>query len=179
MYEKAFHEKAGRGQVGFFVLRFIGKGLLSFGPGRHCRHPSIRTLGERFSLGASWAVSLCRHGANLLHCRCVLSLVLSSTSITWERTASRRETGLLIPSVHANVFVRCEQATHTVVLKVFFLIVFRAAHSRLRFSPQAIPDPKESCRPCKAGGRQYHAALYRPAKRLGSCALDQIEFWQI
>src|SRR5271169_3232488 len=31
-----------------------------------------------------------RCGANLLHCRSPLSLVLSSTSITWERTASRR-----------------------------------------------------------------------------------------
>jgi hypothetical protein len=26
-------------------------------PDRHCRHPSIRTLGERFSLGASWVFS--------------------------------------------------------------------------------------------------------------------------
>src|SRR5581483_4265765 len=43
-----------------------------------------------------------RYSANLLHSRSPLSVVLSSTSITWERTASRRETGLLIPSVHAN-----------------------------------------------------------------------------
>src|SRR5882757_6573749 len=26
-------------------------------PSRHCRHPSIRTLDERLSLGASWAFS--------------------------------------------------------------------------------------------------------------------------
>src|SRR6185437_6805289 len=32
----------------------------------------------------------------------LLSVVLSSTSITWERTASRPETGLLIPSVIDN-----------------------------------------------------------------------------
>src|ERR1035438_2890418 len=30
------------------------------------------------------------YGANLLHCRSPLSLALSSASITWERTASRR-----------------------------------------------------------------------------------------
>ena len=38
----------------------------------------------------------------LLHCRSPLSVCASSASITWERTASRPETGLLIPSVHAN-----------------------------------------------------------------------------
>src|SRR6476646_1799130 len=32
----------------------------------------------------------CRHNANLLHCRSPLSLVPLSTSIIWERTASRR-----------------------------------------------------------------------------------------
>jgi len=43
---------------------------------------------------------LCAYGANLLHCRSSLSLLPLSTSITWERTASRPETGLLIPSVN-------------------------------------------------------------------------------
>src|SRR5439155_3817636 len=50
----AFHEKVGRSQVGS-VFFFIGQGFLP--PSCHCRHPSIRTLGERFSLGASWAFS--------------------------------------------------------------------------------------------------------------------------
>jgi hypothetical protein len=55
MYVKAFHEKAGRSQVGSFA--FLLDKVLSL-PSRHCRHPSIRTLSERFSLGASWAFSL-------------------------------------------------------------------------------------------------------------------------
>ena len=38
----AFHEKAGRSQVGFFVFSFSK--VFSFQPSRHCRHPSIRTL---------------------------------------------------------------------------------------------------------------------------------------
>jgi hypothetical protein len=92
-------------------------------PSRYCRHPSIRTLSERLSLGASWAFSLqpvwppvrrpLFHWEKLLLsfaatvltffiAGLLLSVVLSSTSITWERTASRRETGLLIPSVHAS-----------------------------------------------------------------------------
>ncbi len=44
----------------------------------------------------------CRHSAILLHCRSPLSVCASSASITWERTASRPETGLLIPSVRAS-----------------------------------------------------------------------------
>src|ERR1700751_6188330 len=40
----------------------------------------------------------CRSGANLLRCRSPF-ICASSTSITWERIASRPETGLLIPSV--------------------------------------------------------------------------------
>ena len=36
----------------FFFLRVI-----SFQPSRPCRHPSIRTLCERFSLGARWVFS--------------------------------------------------------------------------------------------------------------------------
>jgi hypothetical protein len=39
----AFHEKAGRSQVGFWFL--LDKVFLL--PSRHCRHPSIRTLDER------------------------------------------------------------------------------------------------------------------------------------
>jgi len=47
----AFHEKAGRSQVGSSVFSF-GKFSL-FPPSSHCRHASIRTLEERFvSLGA-------------------------------------------------------------------------------------------------------------------------------
>jgi len=38
----AFHEKAGRSQVGSLVF-FFGQELF-FLPSRHCRHPSIRTL---------------------------------------------------------------------------------------------------------------------------------------
>jgi len=51
----AFHEKAGRSQVGsVFVL--LDKVFLP--PSSHCRHASIRTLEERFvSLGAGWAFS--------------------------------------------------------------------------------------------------------------------------
>ena len=41
MSEIAFHEKAGRSQVGSFVFS-LDKGFLP--PSRHCRHPSIRTL---------------------------------------------------------------------------------------------------------------------------------------
>src|SRR5450756_1306445 len=37
--------------------------------------------------------------ATLFHCRSPLSVCASSASITWEPTASRPETGLLIPSV--------------------------------------------------------------------------------
>jgi hypothetical protein len=52
----AFHEKAGRSQVGSFVFS-LDKVFLP--PSRrHCRHPSIRTLIERVcSLGASWVFS--------------------------------------------------------------------------------------------------------------------------
>jgi hypothetical protein len=53
----AFHEKAGRSQVGSSVSS-LDKGFL-FPPRGHCRHASIRTLEERFiSLGACWAFSL-------------------------------------------------------------------------------------------------------------------------
>jgi hypothetical protein len=55
MSEIAFHEKAGRSQVGSFVFS-LDKVFLP--PSRHCRHPSIRTLRERsVSLGASWVFS--------------------------------------------------------------------------------------------------------------------------
>ena len=48
MSAKAFHEKAGRSQVGSFVF-FVGHDF-SVLPSRHCRHPSIRTLCERSSV---------------------------------------------------------------------------------------------------------------------------------
>jgi hypothetical protein len=54
MREIAFHEKAARSQVGSFAFS-LDKVFLQ--PSRHCHHPSIRTLDERFSLGASWAFS--------------------------------------------------------------------------------------------------------------------------
>ena len=54
MREIAFHEKAARSQVGSFAFS-LDKVFLR--PSRHCHHPSIRTLDERFSLGASWAFS--------------------------------------------------------------------------------------------------------------------------
>src|SRR5664279_2846575 len=56
----------------------------------------VQTDGQ-FRLDILVARSL--RGATLLHCRSPLSVCASSASITWERTASRRETGLLIPSV--------------------------------------------------------------------------------
>src|SRR5664279_1704771 len=59
----------------------------------------VQTNGQ-FRLDILVARSL--RGATLLHCRSPLSVCASSASITWERTASRRETGLLIPSVHTN-----------------------------------------------------------------------------
>jgi hypothetical protein len=54
MSVNAFHEKAGRRQVDscLFLL-----GTFSSPPSGHCRHASIRTLVERFSLGASWVFS--------------------------------------------------------------------------------------------------------------------------
>ena len=57
MSEIAFHEKAGRSQVGSFCI-LLDK--VFFLPSRHhCRHASIRTLEKRFvSLGASWAFSV-------------------------------------------------------------------------------------------------------------------------
>jgi hypothetical protein len=50
----AFHEKAGRSQVGsiVFSLDKVFSCRVS-----HCRHPSIRTLRERFAPGASWVFS--------------------------------------------------------------------------------------------------------------------------
>jgi hypothetical protein len=51
----AFHEKAGRSQVGSSSVPVPGQGFPS--PSRHCRHPSIRTLNERSALGASWVFS--------------------------------------------------------------------------------------------------------------------------
>src|SRR5580698_11211310 len=51
----AFHEKAGRSQVGSVVFRWT---RFFLPPSGHCRHASIRTLEERFvSLGACWAFS--------------------------------------------------------------------------------------------------------------------------
>jgi hypothetical protein len=51
---KSFHEKAGVSQADFSPsLREV----FPFERSRLCRHPSIRTLLERFSLGASWAYS--------------------------------------------------------------------------------------------------------------------------
>ena len=55
MSAMAFHEKAGRSQVGSVVFS-LDKGFLS--AERHsCRHPSIRTLCERCAPGASWVFS--------------------------------------------------------------------------------------------------------------------------
>ncbi len=52
----AFHEKAGRSQVG--SVFFVGQDFSSRRVG-HCRHASIRTLEERIiSLGACWAFSV-------------------------------------------------------------------------------------------------------------------------
>ena len=52
----AFHEKAGRSQVD--SLWFLLDTMFLLQPSGHCRHPSIRTLDERFvSLGASWVFS--------------------------------------------------------------------------------------------------------------------------
>ena len=51
----AFHEKAGRSQVGSSLAPIPRQGFSS--PSRHCRHPSIRTLNERSALGASWVFS--------------------------------------------------------------------------------------------------------------------------
>src|SRR2546430_15602469 len=45
---------------------------------------------NRHLLNCKFVRLLCCCGANLLHCRSPLSLVLQSTSITWEPTASRR-----------------------------------------------------------------------------------------
>ena len=39
----------------FFSFFFFFLQIVPIGPSRLCRHPSIRTLVERFSLGASWA----------------------------------------------------------------------------------------------------------------------------
>jgi hypothetical protein len=51
----AFHEKAGRSQVGSVVFRWT---RFFLPPSGHCRHASIRTVEERFvSLGAYWAFS--------------------------------------------------------------------------------------------------------------------------
>src|SRR5579864_6843423 len=52
----AFHEKAGRSQEDSCL--FLLATVFFLLPSRHyCRHPSIRTLGERRALGASWAFS--------------------------------------------------------------------------------------------------------------------------
>src|SRR5580692_11353394 len=51
----AFHEKAGRSQVGSVVFRWT---RFFLPPSGRCRHASIRTLEERLvSLGACWAFS--------------------------------------------------------------------------------------------------------------------------
>jgi len=69
-YVKAFHEKAGRSQVGSFVFCFMGKVFFPFDPGRHCRHPSIRTLGER-----------------VLSARCKLGVLVSAGAATCSATS--------------------------------------------------------------------------------------------
>ena len=67
---------------------------------RPARNTSSTDLPDPNRWSASHADSCCsaRRSANLLHCRSPFYLCASSTSITWERTASRPETGLLIPS---------------------------------------------------------------------------------
>src|SRR5579863_2416102 len=57
--------------------------------------PSNSTI--RFKRDRVWQEFLSDSSKTIFLCR--LAAVGSSTSITWERTASRRETGLLIPSV--------------------------------------------------------------------------------
>src|SRR5438067_11946334 len=52
---------------------------------------------------------VCRSGGKLFHCRSPLSLVPQSTSITWERTASRRRPAFsshLIASAFGNVNIQ-------------------------------------------------------------------------
>src|SRR5258708_2248121 len=51
----------------------------------------------------------CCSGANLLHCRSPLSLVLKSTSITWEPTASRRR-----PAFSSHLLASTEDHARTV-----------------------------------------------------------------
>jgi hypothetical protein len=53
--EIAFHEKAGRSQAVSSPIPILRQGFSP--PSCHCRHPSIRTLDERCSLGASWVFS--------------------------------------------------------------------------------------------------------------------------
>jgi hypothetical protein len=118
----AFHEKAGLSQVDL-VVSSLNK-VFSLPPSRHCHHPSIRTLDERCALGACWAFSVqpvlpsvwrtdpirwsesllrnipalfCHCDANLLHCRC-----FEHVDNLGAYTASRPETGLLIPSGFVN-----------------------------------------------------------------------------
>src|SRR5580692_859999 len=70
----AFHEKAGRSQVGSVVFRWT---RFFLPPSSHCRHASIRALEERLvSLGACWAFSfqpvlpsVCRPAVLLSYCR--------------------------------------------------------------------------------------------------------------
>jgi len=68
----AFHEKAGRSQVGSFVFS-LDKVFL-FPPGRHCRHASIRTLEERFvrsvHVGRSRFSRCCHLFGALWFCSC-------------------------------------------------------------------------------------------------------------
>jgi hypothetical protein len=49
---KPFPEKAGCYQVTLFLSSFFQSAPIQ--PSRRCRHPSIRTLYERYSLGARW-----------------------------------------------------------------------------------------------------------------------------
>jgi hypothetical protein len=75
----AFHEKAGRSQVGSFVFSLNKVFLLPSRPVAIL--PSALFVSDCFA-----RCKLGRRGANLFHCRSPLSLVPQSTSITWERT---------------------------------------------------------------------------------------------
>src|SRR5437660_11960125 len=112
----AFHEKAGRSQVNSFWFSLdkvfslaelplspplpsaLGRGgnsLFQHDTPRLIQNavaaraiPQVQTDGQLLLRKIPALLPGC--SANLLHCRSPLSLVLQSTSITWERTASRR-----------------------------------------------------------------------------------------